>query len=460
MRRLFGPLLIAACLLGTLTTTALAAGPSTMSYQGVLTDGGGNLVVDGAYSITFRIYDLSAGGVALWSEVKPAVQVTKGGFSVVLGSTAPIDLPFSVQYYLGVQVGAGPELTPRISLASSPYAMSVWMLGDGGLRAGELSVNPTLGDGGGYVHLYNSLDGGFAAFLEPDANGDAFFAYFDGAGSSSMTWDGNFSGSGRLALGGQYPSQFFTGQSGDASVSLPTDAISSIEMLDEPGIAQGHSNGLENILTGGTMADIVTVSITIPSAGYIVVEADGQHGMAGNGVDRNTADIQIDETPGGITDANHYFISGYNPTSSQFSWNPVSVRRVYQKAAGTYTFRLEARGNNPAGLSNYLWNPTITATFYPTAYGTVTTAPDEAELAQFEDVRRTTSGPNGPDGSASVGALVDLRELELRVRREQAQLAEAERQLNLAQQAQQVQASARAVAARGGADESAPKGER
>ena len=71
---------------------ALAQAPSTMSYQGVLSDDLGNLVADGAYDLTFRIYDVSVGGVALWTEVDPGVAVVKGGFSVVLGLTTPINL--------------------------------------------------------------------------------------------------------------------------------------------------------------------------------------------------------------------------------------------------------------------------------------------------------------------------------------------------------------------------------
>lgn len=93
--------------------------------QGVLSDDLGNLVADGAYDLTFRIYDVPVGGVALWTEVDPGVAVVKGGFSVVLGLTTPINLAFDQTYYLGVQVFADAELTPRVRLASSPYALGL-----------------------------------------------------------------------------------------------------------------------------------------------------------------------------------------------------------------------------------------------------------------------------------------------------------------------------------------------
>jgi len=104
------------------SSVALAQMPQTMSYQGVLTDGAGNLVADGSYSVTFRIYSLAVGGSALWTETQPTVAVTKGGFSVLLGSVTPISLPFNVPYWLGVSVNGGAELSPRVALSSSPYA--------------------------------------------------------------------------------------------------------------------------------------------------------------------------------------------------------------------------------------------------------------------------------------------------------------------------------------------------
>jgi len=91
----------------------------------VLTDGAGNLVPDGNYPITFNIYDdATLGGPhLLWSEPHTAVAVSKGGFSVILGSITPLALAFDTQYWLGVQVGADPELTPRVTLAASPYSL-------------------------------------------------------------------------------------------------------------------------------------------------------------------------------------------------------------------------------------------------------------------------------------------------------------------------------------------------
>ena len=115
------------------TTTIMAQVPETMNYQGVLTQSNGSAVTDGSYSMTFRIYSVTVIFTpppirielitdTLWTETQN-VAVSKGIFNVILGSVTPINLPFDKQYLLGITVGTGSELTPRIQLTSSAYSM-------------------------------------------------------------------------------------------------------------------------------------------------------------------------------------------------------------------------------------------------------------------------------------------------------------------------------------------------
>ncbi len=97
--------------------------PNTISYQGILTDNKGNLVQDGNVSLTFRLYNVSEGGDTLWQESQK-VAVSKGVFSVVLGSVEPLNLPFDQQYWLGITVEGNQELTPRTALTASPYSLN------------------------------------------------------------------------------------------------------------------------------------------------------------------------------------------------------------------------------------------------------------------------------------------------------------------------------------------------
>ena len=109
-----------------------AAVPATLSYQGFLTNPSTgaplNAAVGSPLSVTFRLYNVAAGGTALYTEVQP-VTVTNGNFNVQLGAVTPLTLPFDVPYWLETAVGTE-TLTPRQPLSSSPYALRVATFGN------------------------------------------------------------------------------------------------------------------------------------------------------------------------------------------------------------------------------------------------------------------------------------------------------------------------------------------
>jgi hypothetical protein len=97
--------------------------PQTISYQGVLTGTDGSPVTNGTFSLTFKLYNDASKGDTLWQETQD-VEVSKGVFSVILGSKTPLNLPFDEQYWLGITISGGAELSPRVPLSSSPYSLN------------------------------------------------------------------------------------------------------------------------------------------------------------------------------------------------------------------------------------------------------------------------------------------------------------------------------------------------
>jgi hypothetical protein len=96
--------------------------PRMLSYQGKLTDTLGIPVPNGNYSVNFRLYTVASGGSAFWNETQ-TVATRTGLFSVLLGSTTPIGaVPDAGTLYLGMAVGGGAELTPRVRIVSAAYA--------------------------------------------------------------------------------------------------------------------------------------------------------------------------------------------------------------------------------------------------------------------------------------------------------------------------------------------------
>jgi phage-related tail fiber protein len=97
--------------------------PQLISYQGVLTDNSGVIVADASYSITFKLYTVSTAGSAIWTETQTTT-TSSGIFNVNLGAVTPFTIGFSSQYYLGISVSGGAELSPRTQLTSAAYSLN------------------------------------------------------------------------------------------------------------------------------------------------------------------------------------------------------------------------------------------------------------------------------------------------------------------------------------------------
>ena len=121
MMYLIGLGAVVAALVVMFPISAFAAVPHQMTYQGKLTNYTG-IAINGTHNITFVIFGSEMGTDSLWAENHPSVDVQHGLFSVILGETAPLNLPFDVPYYLEIRVD-GTTLSPRAKLTTSPYAM-------------------------------------------------------------------------------------------------------------------------------------------------------------------------------------------------------------------------------------------------------------------------------------------------------------------------------------------------
>ena len=119
---LFTLILVVVGVLGMFPNTVFSAFNSQINYQGKLTDNLNASVADGNYTMVFSLYTSSTGGVALWTETQ-TITATSGLFSTMLGSVTPISsVDFNQTLYLGVKVGADPEMTPRKILGAVPAA--------------------------------------------------------------------------------------------------------------------------------------------------------------------------------------------------------------------------------------------------------------------------------------------------------------------------------------------------
>lgn len=121
MKIIIGLFLVFALHITLYTLHSYAAVPHLINYQGRLTDKS-NVPLEGAYNLTFRIYDAETAGNLLWEETQTGVVIQKGIFSILLGSVNNLNLAFDKPYYLEIKVG-NDVMTPRQTITSSGYAI-------------------------------------------------------------------------------------------------------------------------------------------------------------------------------------------------------------------------------------------------------------------------------------------------------------------------------------------------
>lgn len=147
MIRTFGRLSLPIIILGlTILGQAFAGTPLILNHQGRLLDAS-DTPIDGAVDLEFRIYESATGGVPLWSELHPGMQVQDGLFTASLGETVPIPANLlavsssvPMDRYLEVIV-QGTVISPRLRLSSVPYAVaSSRISGDIETRQDELTI--------------------------------------------------------------------------------------------------------------------------------------------------------------------------------------------------------------------------------------------------------------------------------------------------------------------------------
>jgi len=252
------------------------------------------------------------------------------------------------------------------------------------LRAGELNLyDPAVtgaavqlraGATGGLLYV-NDDGGSDVASIEPDVStgGGGFFRVARSESNNAGVYiDGNYAGTlePRLVISGSARAAVFSmTSSGDNSVTLPTDAIGAAEIEDEPGTAS--TLGLGPIVSATGYRTILSRTITIPTAGYVLALA--------------TSEIELSHTTGSSTGATFGLTEDPNSLPSyqdfEFAWPsvaptgvyqiPVSVHALFSATAGSHTFYFVMNKSTTSGTYT-VQDTQVTLVFLPTAYGTVT----------------------------------------------------------------------------------------
>lgn len=366
--------------------------PNQISFQARVTGPGGAPVADGTYPVQFTLYTTSTGEPfsEIWTE-ETSVTVGGGVFTHNLGST--VGYPLNLQdvsdadsLWLEVTFD-GEVLDPLTRVVSNLYSATADLLEThSGSSPSRIGIRTTSShqlsqygsDGGEQGRLWGpnwgelildaaAINGTTDDVLLTSNNGDGGVLQLrKAAGLAGASLRGGSPGSGAtLGLTDAVGSTtvFLDGnQTGDAAVQVPAGAISAIEEFNEPGVASTNSTTISG-LTG----TLLSRSITVPSAGYVLAIGSCQIGIAHTSGTTDSAAFAVSSDgsfPVGSTLKHE--ISGSVP-SGEF-YEVITVHSLFPVSAGVNTFSLLGTGTPGAYGAR---TRQLSLVFIPTAYGTV-----------------------------------------------------------------------------------------
>ncbi|HWL92782.1 MAG TPA: hypothetical protein VNT79_04545 [Phycisphaerae bacterium] len=261
-----------------------------------------------------------------------------------------------------------------------------------------------------------SIGGGIIFNNAATNNGMQFRA---GGNTTRMTLDGT----GRLGIGITPTATLHVGGvGGDDSVKLPNEAINSVEMFDEPGVASDVEGVIATALSP-SIQPIRTRAIDVPAPGFVLVigscqatanHVNGTASSANFGVSDTTSfpasqDVGVSLPSGAAT-------GGYN-------W-AVTVHGLFEvTTAGSHTFRMLAEENGAEWSASELQ---LTLVYFPTSYGTVDPTiiggPGDDDLEPTFDSATESAPDVGLSADEGPAAAVDLEAALLRLEQEREQV--------------------------------------
>ncbi len=215
--------------------------PRTFSFQGVLTDDQGQPLADGTYTLHFRLAAEDAPGTTLWEEQHADVSVSDGLFSVVLGSTEPLDLPFDVPYVLGISVDGGAEMTPLVNLTAAPYSLRAAAVADSSVTGAQVARGELLRSLNGLHEDVTLLAGENVTITVEDQTIRIAAAGGDNGGGTGEAW--NLTGN-----AGTTPGTHFVGTTDETPLEVKVNGERALRLEpgDSPNVIGGHGDNAAN----------------------------------------------------------------------------------------------------------------------------------------------------------------------------------------------------------------------
>ncbi len=328
--------------------------PQQINYQGQLTRPDGT-PLDTTVAISFRLYNVVAGGTALWTESHPAVSVNDGLFQVLLGSVTTLPDSFTATTrWLGVTVGGNTEMTPRRQIASVPYAFRVGTVdgASGGNISGKLNVGANSTNAGLFANSFgqNTHARGDYSFVAGGAV-DAMDSC-SATGQFSVVSGGrlNFAGNIQASVGGGYLNRA-TGSHSRIGGGTQNDATGTYAAV--LGGEDNNSTTSYTTVGGGRNNNATNLFATVSGGDTNV--ASGRFAFVGGG-NFNTATDSLTTVSGGRANAatGKYSTIGGGRNHSALGISSCITGGENNSAADTGAAVLSGRSNSVDGVTSVI----------------------------------------------------------------------------------------------------------
>jgi len=256
-----------------------------INFQGKVINSNGTNVTNGNYDFEFKIYTVSSGGTAVWTETwnsgTSQVSVNDGIFQVALGTHTA--LPGSIDFntdniYLGINFTSDGEMSPRVRFTTVPYALNA-------LKVAGLTVTDTTG-----------------TLTIPSAKTVSFADAFTTSGANPLTLTTTGTTNVTLPTSGTLATLAGT-------ETLSNKTISAVSIDSNSGTIQTTGSVLGNSIDRST-AGVLTIGNTTATSVSICNSVACDTLSLGNNTDADT--IIIGDTLDGLTIAS----TGLNVTST------------------------------------------------------------------------------------------------------------------------------------------------
>ncbi len=387
---------VVAALLFICLSTSVAAVPSWINYQGMLTYPDGT-PMDTTIDITFKLYPETWSISPIWDEIH-TVTTVNGIYSAHLGGADPMPQDFfdDGSMWLGIQVGTDAEMTPRMSLTAVPYAYRIGTVDEaqGGTISSDVVINGKLNVGTGNT---NAGTNAFVTGATNAASGD-FSVVAGGQSSAASGLRSTVSGGFANTASGVYSTvgggRYNTSSLDDATVAGGNRNDATNYYATVSGGGYNHARGQFSVIAGGG-GDAAADSNS--AQGNLSVIGGGYHNYATGDASTIAGGYYHTASGGSATIG-----GGYRNTSTN-SYSTVGGG-TYNDATGQYATIAGGRYNDVAGNRSTIGGGDINQIYSGSDYSAIAGGHENQVNGDYSTIAGGDSNAIwGPANYATVG---------------------------------------------------------